>query len=238
MKLIAALYIILAIVSQPPGDLLPFALYGILLLLLVLLSRIPFLFVIRRVLLILPFVVFAAVFYPISVKLSDSSVDLTIHHPAVLKGVSILLKAVLSVMVLTILVSTERFHHLLGAMRRLKMPSVLCVTSALMYRYIFILADESMKTSLARQSRTPGKIKQNKLKVLGNQVAVIFLRSWERSRMIYDAMVSRGFSGDFPNGERKEIKTVQLITLFSLGFIVAFVRFMRPIQVFLDNLLF
>ncbi|MFO7615481.1 MAG: cobalt ECF transporter T component CbiQ [Bacteroidales bacterium] len=238
MKLLAALLIILAIVSQPPDNLMPFAIYGILLLLLVSLSKIPVVFVMKRVLIILPFVVFAAAFYPISVKLSDRSIDLSFHHPAVLKGISIFLKAVLSVMVLIILVSTERFHQLLGALRRLKMPAAVCITSALMYRYIFILADESMKTSLARQSRTPGKIKQDRLKVLGNQMAVIFIRSWERAKMIYNSMLSRGFTGDFPNGDRKKMRTGHLLTLFILGLLLAVIRFMDPIHAFIINVLF
>ena len=230
LKLLAALLIILAVVSQPSGRLLPFAIYGILILLLVLLSKIPLGYVMKRILIVLPFVLFAAVFYPLSLKLSDSSITLSIHHPEVLKGISIFFKAVLSVMVLVLLVSIEKFHHLLSALRRLKMPSVVCVISALMYRYIFILADESMKTSLARQSRTPGKLRQNRFKVIGNQMAMVFLRSWERSKTIYNAMLSRGFTGEFPSDKRKKMKVSHIVILCTFGFLLVYIRWMYPIH--------
>ncbi len=226
VKLPAALLIILAIVSQPPDMFLPFALYGVLVTLLVMFSRIPVVFVLKRILVVMPFILFAAVFYPISVKLTDQSTSLSLHHPAVLKGIAILIKAILSVTVLVVLVSSERFHHLLGAMRRLKMPSVVCITSALMYRYIFILADESMKTTQARQSRTPGKLSQNRLKVFGNQMAVVFLRSWERSITIYNSMLSKGFTGDFPSAGKEKLKAGQLAAFIALVFFLGYIRFM------------
>ena len=229
IKLPAALLIILAIVSQPSARLVPFAIYGILVALLVLLSKIPFVFVVKRILLVMPFVLFAAVFYPISVKLTDKSIVLSLYHPAVMKGIAILIKAVLSVTVLVVLVSSERFHNLISAMRRLKMPAVVCVTSALMYRYIFILADESMKTTQARQSRTPGKLRQNRLRVFGNQMAMVFLRSWERSITIYNSMLSKGFTGDFPSAGREKIKAGQLVAFFAIMIFLACVRFMELI---------
>lgn len=230
IKLPAALLIILAIVSQPPAALLPFAVYGALVAMLVLLSRIPVVFVLKRILLVMPFVLFAAVFYPISVKLTDKSTMFSLHHPAVLKGIAILIKAILSVTVLVVLVSSERFHHLLGAMRRLKMPSVVCIISAMMYRYIFILADESMKTTQARQSRTPGKLRQNRIRVLGNQMAVIFLRSWERSITIYNSMLSKGFTGEFPSAGRGKLKAGQLAVFVVLVLFLAYIRFFEFIN--------
>lgn len=230
IKLPAALIIILAVVSQPPDMFLPFALYGVLVALLVLLSKIPVVFVLKRILLVMPFVLFAAVFYPISVKITDKSTSLSLYHPAVLKGIAILIKAILSVTVLVVLVSSERFHQLLAAMRRMKMPSVVCITSALMYRYIFILADESMKTTQARQSRTPGKLNQNRLKVLGNQMAVVFLRSWERSITIYNSMLSKGFTGDFPSAGQEKLKAGQLAAFITLVLFLVYIRFMEFIH--------
>ena len=237
IKLLSALIIILAMVSQPPEHLLPFALYGLLVLMLLILSRIPPVYVMKRLLIVLPFILFAAVFFPLSVKLSDSSIRLSLYDPAVLKGISIFIKAALSVVVIIVLVSAEKFHHLLSAMRRLKMPAAVCITSALMYRYIFILADESMRTSLARQSRTPGKLRQNRLKVYGNQMAVVFLRSWDRSKIIYNAMLSKGFSCEFPAPGRERIKTGQIVSFCILGVFLAYIRFMEHINAFVKQIL-
>ncbi len=236
IKLLSALLIILALVSQPYDRFLPFAVYGLLVLVLLMLSRIPPVYVMKRLLIVLPFILFAAVFFPLSVKLSDSSIRLSLYHPAVMKGISIFIKAALSVVVIIVLVSAEKFHHLLRAMRRLKMPAVVCITSALMYRYIFILADESMRTSLARQSRTPGKLKQNRLKVYGNQMAVVFLRSWDRSKIVYNAMLSKGFSGEFPASGREKIKAAQIIFFCILLLSLTYIRFMEHINAFVKQI--
>lgn len=115
------------------------------------------------------------------------------------------------------------------------MPSVICIIAALMYRYVFILADESMKTTLARQSRTPGKLRMSKWKVLGNQMAVVFLRSWERSKIVYSSMCSRGFSGNFYSMNQRRLKALDIIIFSIFGLLFLTVRFMDEIGIFLNQ---
>jgi cobalt/nickel transport system permease protein len=78
------------------------------------------------------------------------------------------------------------------------MPRILGLLSALMYRYIFIIHDEWLRTNMARKSRTPGKLQLSRFSVYGRQIAMIFIRSWERAENVYKAMVARGFDGAFP----------------------------------------
>jgi cobalt/nickel transport system permease protein len=74
------------------------------------------------------------------------------------------------------------------------MPEVLVDVIALMYRYIFVLIDESEKMQRARASRT--FIEQRKIfwKLQGSIIAQLFVRSYERGERIYRAMRARGFS--------------------------------------------
>jgi len=230
LKLILVFLLILCMVSEPRGRLLPFGIYAVVIFSIMFLSKVPMPFIIRRVSIALPFIVMAAVFFPVSVMISGHTVSWTLSDASVLTGLSIFLKASLSVLLLVLLVSTENFHHLLGGLRRLKMPVIICTISALMYKYVFIFSDEAMKTTLARQSRTPGKLKISKYKVYGNQMALIFLRSWSRSKTIYDAMLSRGFQGEFYSMQEKNIRKSDIIIFCIFAILFICIRFMTEIR--------
>ncbi|MBS0010449.1 MAG: hypothetical protein KFF49_03515, partial [Bacteroidales bacterium] len=80
--------------------------------------------------------------------------------------------------------------------------------------YIFLLTDEMLRTGRARESRTPGVLRTGRLATYGNQVAVIFLRSWERSQLIYKSMLSRGFSGEFPDMQVMKLRGSDIVISF------------------------
>jgi len=206
LKLTLVFLSILIIVSEPKGQLNNFIFYAPVVFTFMLLSRIPLNYFLKRLLIVTPFFGLAAAFYPLSHYISDMAFDnMTIYI-----AFSIFLKALLSVSLLLLLISSEKFHRLLAAMRKVGLPKIVAVVAALMYRYIFILHDETLRTTTARMSRTPGRLKQGRFKVLGNQLAMIFIRSWERSKNIYNAMISRGFNGNFSNKDDFRIQTFDI----------------------------
>jgi cobalt/nickel transport system permease protein len=223
-KLICFFLAVAAVVSEPRGDITGFPFYYLLIFMLLAASRIPVVFVLKRCLIASPFIVMAAGVLPLSYVLSPStsslSPDVMLFH-----SLSILLKAYAAVILLTLLASTEKFHCLLNGLQKLKFPPILGIMSALMYRYIFILNDEMLRTARARKSRTPGKSRISRFRIYGNQAALIFLRAKKRAQDVYNAMLSRGFKGDFPeyNGLRWRIQD----GLFSLVFLALYtgVRF-------------
>jgi cobalt/nickel transport system permease protein len=216
IKIIGLFSFILIIVSEPRGNIFPFLFYGLIIILLVAASRVPVGFILGRCLAVSPFILLAAAFYPLSSMITGGAGDTGTGSHEYMVAVSIILKAFSAIILLTILVSTSKFNDLLGGLRRLKMPGMVCIVLALMYRYIFILTDEALKTGIARESRTPGKLRLNKFRVYGNQFAMIFLRSMDRSQMIYHSMLSRGFTGQFPGMPQNKITAGEaaLLTLF------------------------
>ncbi len=219
LKFIFVILCVIIIVSQPRGHLLPFAFYGGIVVLFMIMSRIPIKFMLTRLLFVFPFILMASLFYPVSIYINDINSFHSLQGDAINVAFSILFKGSLSVILLILLISTEKFHNIISAMRMLKMPKIIGIISALMYRYIFVFSDEAMKTSMARNSRTPGKLKLNKIKVYGNQMAMIFIRSWNRSQNIYNAMISRGFDGEFATMKEFKIKKSE-IALFTLILII------------------
>ncbi len=224
IKLVCFLLAVVAVVSEPRGDISGFPFYYILILLLAAASRIPSAFIFKRCLIASPFIIMAAGVLPLSYMFSKDSppfsLDIWLYHP-----LSILLKAYAAIILLTLLTSTGKFHRLLKGLRTLKFPPVLGIMSALMYRYIFILNDERLRTNRARISRTAGKPGISRFRIYGNQAALIFLRGWKRARNVYHAMLARGFNGEFPEYEGFHLKSWDMI--FSIVFLLSFagVRF-------------
>jgi len=218
MKIVTAFTGIVVIVTEPlSADPAHFLLYLALVTAVVSVTRLPVTYLVRRLLLVSPFILMAALFYPLSVFISRKEFFAANQEAILTAGAAILMKSLLAVLLLVLLSSTERFHRLLMALRRLRVPAIITTVSALLYRYIFIIADEALKSSRARDSRTPGKLRTGRIGVIGNQVAVIFLRSWERSRIVYQSMLSRGFSGEFPDMVDMHLRTADIV--FPLLFI-------------------
>lgn len=200
--------------------------YYALILLLVFFSRVPMKFYFKRVLLILPFLLAVALLLPLSLWAGGNGKIKQNDIPAVYMALSLLLKTLGAFILLLLLVSTNKFHKLLKGLRMLKMPEVLGQITAVMYRYIFLLNDERIRTLRAKESRTPGKLRSNPLRVYGNLAALIFLRSWERAHVIYNSMLSRGFTGNFP--DQKELK----MTFKDMVFVIVVTVVFLSIRIF------
>ncbi len=115
---------------------------------------------------------------------------------------TIMIRTWIGVQAGTLLTVTTRFPDLIWALDALHMPKVLVAIVSFMYRYLFVLIDQSMRMRQARASRSavskdgrrPSAIWH--AKVAGMMVGSLFLRSLERSERVYAAMASRGFDGE------------------------------------------
>jgi cobalt/nickel transport system permease protein len=117
---------------------------------------------------------------------------------------SIVIRSWLSVQMAILLTATTQFPDLMHALRHLRLPQVLVAVVSFTYRYLFVLSDEAMRLMRAREARSarpgPGKGGGSlvwRARVAGNMVGQLFLRSYERSERVYNAMVARGYKGHF-----------------------------------------
>lgn len=115
---------------------------------------------------------------------------------------SIVVRSWLSVQVAILLVSVTLFPDLIHALEHLRLPKTLITVVAFLYRYIFVLSDEALRLIRAREARSAslpnqsgGGTLQWRAKTAGHMVGQLFLRSYERSDRIYNAMLSRGYQG-------------------------------------------
>jgi cobalt/nickel transport system permease protein len=200
-KLTGSLMFVLAVVLTPPGTWKAYAVYLVALLMLFMLSRLPFKYVLKRSLVVFPFAIMVAVFMPFFKDgQAAASIDIGAWHIAITyEGLSILLNVIvkswLCILCLIILSSTTRFADLLLSLQWLKVPSVFIEITSFMYRYMFVIADQAMRMQMARDSRNFGVTRKNIFKTMGNMIGMLFIRSYERAERIYAAMLSRGYNG-------------------------------------------
>jgi cobalt/nickel transport system permease protein len=107
---------------------------------------------------------------------------------------TMLAKTTLCLLTMILLSNTTPFSALLDVLRRARVPAILVSTLALMYRYLFVLADEVQRMRRARASRTFSPGRRWTWRALGTVIGQLFVRSTERAERIYAAMTARGWS--------------------------------------------
>ncbi len=213
-KVITTFAFILVVVLTPPTGWQAFALYFAIIAGLVLISKIPPFYFLKRSLVIVPFVLFITIFIPF-LKSGEPSGSYNIwiwqvSNSGLLILWNVLIKAWLSMLSLILLSSTTKFSELLNGLEQLRLPKVMVMILSFMYRYIFVLVDEVIRMKQARDSRNFGGKRTWQLKTIGNMVGTLFLRSYERGERVYGAMVARGFDGETRTLSTPHFRTADL----------------------------
>jgi cobalt/nickel transport system permease protein len=164
-------------------------------------------FTLKRSLIALPFALVAvsAIFSPLGTPLAEWNLGFITLVPTdqgVIRFISILLRSWLSVQMAILLVATTQFPDLIHAFEHLRLPRTLVTVIAFLFRYLFVLSDEVLRLLRARDARSAGlpgvKAGRSMLwraSVTGSMAGQLFLRSYDRSDRIYQAMISRGYTG-------------------------------------------
>lgn len=207
VKVVLTVLFILSNALLPDGAWAAFGLAWILLLWANSLSALGVDFTFRRSLIALPFALAAAsaIFSPLGNPLAEWHAGPLVLIPTdygLIKFASILVRSWLSVQAAILLVATTRFPDMIHAFEHLRVPAVLTTIVSFLYRYLFVLTDEVMRLLRAREARSAtvagqrsGRSVAWRAKVTGNMAGQLFLRSYERSDRIYNAMLARGYTG-------------------------------------------
>jgi cobalt/nickel transport system permease protein len=156
--------------------------------------------------------------------------DVTITDAGLLRFVSIVIRSWLSVQMAILLVAATRFPDIVHALEHLRVPSILTTIIAFLYRYLFVLVDEVFRLLRAREARSAaaagvrsGGSVPWRARVAGNMAGQLFLRSYERSDRVYNAMLSRGYTGHLQTMSPHELHGVDYITTaLALSLILVF----------------
>ncbi|MFN3491871.1 MAG: cobalt ECF transporter T component CbiQ, partial [Anaerolineales bacterium] len=230
VKVLVTVFFIVSNALLPDGAWLAFILAWFFVLAMNLLSKLGIVFTFKRSIIALPFaliaitVLFSIPGEPLS-TFHFLNWELTITDNGLLRFVSILIRSWLSVQMAILLVAVTRFPDLIHALEHLKIPAVLTTIIAFLYRYLFVLTDEVFRLLRARESRSGAAAGVRsgggvlwRAKIAGNMAGQLFLRSFERSDRIYNAMVARGYVGHLYTLNAHELNSYDYFdTAFVIG---------------------
>ncbi len=203
-KIIVFFALILIAVSTPPASFHLFGLLALVLIMIALSARLPLGHLVKKILIILPFLFFVAISIPF-VKKDGTGGGYNLGYGGLSVSQSglwilwnVVIKSSLGVFSIILLSSTTSFPQLVKGMERLGSPKIFTILTSFMYRYSFILIDEIQRMKRARDSRCFGGRWFWQTKVIGHMVGTLFLRSFHRGERVYQAMLSRGYNGTMP----------------------------------------
>ncbi|WP_433251213.1 cobalt ECF transporter T component CbiQ [Streptosporangium sp. CA-135522] len=197
-KLAAVAGFALVVVATPREWLWAFGLYALLLAAVAWTARIPPSFLLRRMAVELPFVVFAVALPFIGIGERVSFLGLSFSVAGLWAAWNILAKATLGVVASVMLAATTEPRLMLLGAQRLKLPPMLVQIAMFMLRYMDVIVDEMRRMRVARESRGFVARDVRHIPVVARSAGALFIRSYERGERVHLAMLSRGYSGSMP----------------------------------------
>jgi len=171
---------------------LPFILYPVIV---VMVCDIPFGKLIKRVLVVEPFIIVAGVLNPFFDK-NIIEIGNFAFSSGWLTFFSLMLKSTLMVIAGFLLIATTGIDDIAKALHLMRIPSIFILLFLLTYRYIFVLMDEAGRLLKAYAMRAPQQ-KGVKIKVWGSMVGQLLIRTYNRAQTIYQSMVLKGYNGRY-----------------------------------------
>lgn len=161
---------------------------------------------IRRILWILPFAGVMLILMPFITPgrevafISFLSINISVSQEGIDKALMLSGRVLISVLALIFLTLTTNLTDLFYGLRRIGIPGLMVSLLAFTIRYITVLADELQRMLTARKSRGfstgTSLLDRHTLRTLTELIGVLFIRSYERGERVFNAMLSRGFSGE------------------------------------------
>ncbi len=236
VKLLLTLLFIISNLILPDGGWIVFALVLACIIALSQMSSLGWGYVFKRSLIMIPFILAAVtIIFTLPgeaiAQFKLFSWELTISDAGLIRFASIFLRSWLSIQFAILLAATTPFPDIAHSLRHLYVPQIIVAIILFMYRYIFVLGEETqrlLRARAARSARIPGRKGGSVLwraKVAGNMVGQLFVRSYERSERVYQAMLARGYQGEFltvvPHHMHQKDWIAALIAVIAVGLIQA-----------------
>ncbi|MET9248262.1 cobalt ECF transporter T component CbiQ [Nonomuraea sp. NPDC003709] len=197
-KLLAVFAFAIVVVATPRERFWAFAVYAVLLGAVAVAARVPLAYVLRRMVIEVPFVLFAFLIPVIGLGERTTVLGLSLSVPGLWAAWNILAKATLGVIASILLAATTEPRVILIGAQRLRLPALLVQIAMFMLRYMDVIMDEMRRMRVARESRGFEARDLRHVPVIARSAGALFIRSYERGERVHLAMLSRGYTGQMP----------------------------------------
>ena len=213
-------------------------LYFILGILIIFLFRPSFLILLKRTFLLFLFPFFVSIFIPFAnkgnalFKLNLNVFTIIITDNGLTIFLTVLLKSFISILMLSALVISTSDNELLNGLRKIYVPAIIVSIIFIMYRYFFLLREESNTGQLAIKSRTFQKSYKTFNKRLAFLAGNLLIKSFDRAENIYKSMESRGFDGNFYIIEKdSSLSKLSWITIIGFILMLVFIKIVEILKI-------
>ncbi|MGA0962475.1 MAG: cobalt ECF transporter T component CbiQ [Ilumatobacteraceae bacterium] len=198
VKLVAVFAVVVVGAVTPRTEVAAFSVYVVAAWIVVAMSGIGFARYLRRLAVLVPFVLFALVIPFISGGESVNVAGIALSIDGLWAMWNVLVKAGLGATMSIVLSSTTPVADLLHGLTRLRVPRLLVAIISFMLRYIDVLVEQlgRMRRSMVARGHDPRWLWQ--VKPIASSAGALFVRSYERGERVHQAMLARGYTGVMP----------------------------------------
>jgi cobalt/nickel transport system permease protein len=198
LKLVALVAFMLLVVATPREWVWAFGVHAAVLLGVVALSRVPAGYLARRMVVELPFAVFALLVPFVATGPRTDVLGISLSEPGLIAAWGLLAKGTLGVLASLTLAATTEPEALLRGLARLRMPELIVQIMGFMIRYLSVVTGELGRMLTAMRSRGADPRSPRHWPMLARSLGALFIRSYERGERVHLAMLSRGYDGSLP----------------------------------------
>lgn len=198
LKVLALLAFVLVVVATPKDWFPVYAGYLLVLVGVIAVSTVPPAYLLKRMVVEVPFLVFAVLMPFIATGPRTEFLGLTVSEPGLMSAWALLAKGTLGVLGSLTLAATTEPHDLLAGLERLRLPHQLVQIMGFMVRYLEVVTGEMARMKVARESRGFRARSVRSWPVLATTAGALFIRSYERGERVHLAMLARGYTGQLP----------------------------------------
>lgn len=198
LKILVLVGFVLTVVATPRTAYPAFAAYALMIAVVVVVSRVPPTYLLKRLVVEVPFVLFAALMPFVARGPRVDVLGLSLSQEGLLGAWGLLVKGTLGVLASLTLAATTEPTDLLRGLERLRLPQQLVQIMMFMVRYLEVVGGELQRMRIARESRGFDSRDPRQWPVLARSMGALFIRSYERGERVHLAMLSRGYTGRMP----------------------------------------
>ena len=198
-KLVGLVAFAVVVALTPRRSIGVFAVEAIVVAALVALARLPIRTVLTRLLVVLPFLVFAVVVPFVGSGDRVDVLGLSLSEDGLWAGFGVAAKALLGAGAAIVFAATTAVPDVVRAMSELHVPAVVVGIVSFMFRYLDLIVDQlrRMRQAMVARCHDPRWLWQ--VGPIASSAGTLFVRSYERGERVHQAMSARGFDGRMPD---------------------------------------
>jgi len=139
--------------------------------------------------------------------------NLTAMREGLMDGAVLASRVLGSVSALILFSVVTPAHKVFAALRWFRLPKTWVETAMLMYRYIFALLDHTTDVFAAQRARLGYAGLRRSLSSMGTLAGAVLVHSMEQADRTHEAMVARGYTGDWPHARLGALQGRQVAIL-------------------------